>query len=159
MTGTKVRHVPIPFKAGNPLPNEGACKHFRRSKRWLRFDCCGVAFPCPVCHELSGCDRAVDGVIATHEICGRCCHERKISDEPCSKCGFKMGRNRGSGRHHWNGGHGSRDTTLLSRKDKRKHKGVSASGTKKTTSKKSMRVGARGKQERERKQKKKGKLP
>ncbi|CAK0859279.1 unnamed protein product, partial [Prorocentrum cordatum] len=37
--------------AGQPLPGKGACKHFTKSYRWLRFPCCGRAFPCVMCHD------------------------------------------------------------------------------------------------------------
>ena len=43
---------------GTPLANKGACKHFKKSYRYFRFPCCGRAFACPVCHELSGCEFA-----------------------------------------------------------------------------------------------------
>jgi len=26
---------------GKPLPENGACKHYKKSMRWLRFPCCG----------------------------------------------------------------------------------------------------------------------
>jgi hypothetical protein len=39
---------------GQPLPANGGCQHFKKSLRWLRFKCCGRAFPCPICHELDG---------------------------------------------------------------------------------------------------------
>jgi hypothetical protein len=29
------------LKLGTPLPNKGACKHYKRSYRWMRFPCCG----------------------------------------------------------------------------------------------------------------------
>ena len=37
---------------GKPLPQKGACKHYKLSHRWLRFPCCARAYPCAVCHEL-----------------------------------------------------------------------------------------------------------
>jgi hypothetical protein len=36
---------------GKPLPEDGACKHYKKSMRWLRFPCCGRAFPCDQCHD------------------------------------------------------------------------------------------------------------
>ncbi|EKX44554.1 hypothetical protein GUITHDRAFT_51989, partial [Guillardia theta CCMP2712] len=60
---------------GTPLPNKGACSHFRLSRRWLCFPCCGRAFPCPVCH-----DEAVKGehetMWASRMICGSCSREQ-----------------------------------------------------------------------------------
>jgi hypothetical protein len=32
------------------LPDLGKCAHFKKSRRWLRWSCCGKAFPCPICH-------------------------------------------------------------------------------------------------------------
>ncbi len=31
----------VVLQPGMPLPNKGACKHYRHSYRWLRFPCCG----------------------------------------------------------------------------------------------------------------------
>ena len=59
-----------------------------------------------------------------------------------------MGKRRGRTAHFWRGG--PRDSTLLSKKDRRKKKGGGSSL--KTTSKKSLRVGLKGKKEREKKQ-------
>jgi CHY zinc finger. len=39
------------FKVGNPLPNNGACKHYKNSHRFFRFPCCGKAYPCDDCHN------------------------------------------------------------------------------------------------------------
>ena len=58
-----------------------------------------------------------------------------------------MGKRRGRTAHFWSGG--TRDNTLLSKKDRRKKKGGGSSL--KTTSKKSLRVGLKGKKEREKK--------
>jgi hypothetical protein len=40
---------------GTPLPDNGACKHYRHSYRWLRFPCCGkCGRPCPwPCHWMT----------------------------------------------------------------------------------------------------------
>lgn len=147
-----VPSVPLPgLQIGTPLPNKGACKHFKKSYRYFRFPCCGRAFACPVCHELSGCEFAngTYSVRATHEICGKCSSEQKIEGDSqvCSACKFNMGKRRGRTAHFWSGG--TRDNTLLSKKDCRKKKGGGSSL--KTTSKKSLRVGLKGKKEREKK--------
>ena len=34
---------------GRPLPNKGTCAHYKHSYRWLRFPCCGRAYPCAAC--------------------------------------------------------------------------------------------------------------
>jgi hypothetical protein len=33
-----------PITEGQNLPDLGKCKHFKKSRRWLRFSCCGKAF-------------------------------------------------------------------------------------------------------------------
>ena len=135
------------IKEGQLLPNNGACDHFKKSYRWLRFPCCGKAWPCPICHELSGCDGGSMGVLANRMICGKCSHEQNYANSACDACKFHMGKSKGGGAH-WNGGGGNRDTSTLSRKDHRKNKGVSRSGALKTTSKKNERVGTKGKAKR-----------
>jgi len=134
---------------GTPLPDSGACAHFGKSLRWLRFPCCGRAYPCPVCHELDGGanEACLSSVRATRMICGRCSREQNISSKPCEGCGFAMARKAGGG-GHWEGGGGSRNTAQLSRKDARKGKGASRDGVAKTASKKAQRVGAAGKKAR-----------
>lgn len=135
---------------GQPLPNQGACEHFKKSLRWLRFTCCGRAFPCPICHEKSDCEAADMGVIAARMICGKCSAEQNFANSPCRACGFAMGKGRAA--QFWEGGGGARSSTALSKKDSRKNQGVSRSGAKKTASKKSQRVGAAGKKNRSKKQ-------
>jgi hypothetical protein len=135
---------------GEPLPEHGACEHFKKSLRWLRFGCCGRAYPCPICHEKSDCPEADMGVRATRMICGSCSREQNFSSSPCLYCGFSMDKNKASA--HWEGGGGARNTTLLSDKDRRKNKGTSREGTRKTASKKAQRVGVQGKKAREAKQ-------
>ena len=36
---------------GERLPKNGTCKHYGKSFRWFRFQCCGRLYPCDVCHE------------------------------------------------------------------------------------------------------------
>ena len=127
---------------GKPLPQKGACRHFKQSYRWLRFPCCGRAWPCAMCHEASDCPVASEGVWATRMICGKCSREGPYSDRPCEHCGNSYINKAGA---HWQGGDGCRDQQRLSSKDSRKHKGQSANGIKKTTSAKSQRVGVKGK--------------
>ena len=131
------------LQEGTPLPSQGACSHFPKSCRWMRFPCCGRAYPCPVCHELDGStDACMSSARATRMICGKCSREQNVSNKPCNSCGFQMVK-RSTG--HWQGGGGTRDTSSLSKKDSRKGKGVSRSGVTKTASKKSQRVGVAGK--------------
>jgi len=127
---------------GKPLPQKGACKHYGHSYRWLRYPCCGRAHPCAVCHDASDCPAATMGVWANRMLCGKCSREMPYSDTPCAHCGNTFTK---PGGNTWQGGGGCRDQQRLSTKDSRKHKGVSATGVKKTASAKSQRVGAAGK--------------
>lgn len=133
----KAHGAPPSFTVGTPLPGRGSCKHFKRSFRWLRFDCCQRALPCPVCHEDSGCPAAELGVRANHMICGLCSREQPFTQGSC-ECGASFTVAFSS---HWQGGHGCRDKTKLSKKDSRKHQGSSL----KTVSAKASRVGPKSK--------------
>lgn len=55
---------------GQPLPDQGACVHYRKSRRWLRFPCCGIPFPCDVCHDKQSdhpCEWADRGYCAVEQ--------------------------------------------------------------------------------------------
>jgi hypothetical protein len=58
---------------GRPLPELGTCAHYRSSHRWLRFPCCGAAWPCDVCHD-KGSDHPHEW--AKRMICAWCGRER-----------------------------------------------------------------------------------
>ncbi|GFO31602.1 cleavage and polyadenylation-specificity factor subunit [Plakobranchus ocellatus] len=86
------------IREGYPLPEFGTCKHYKHSYRWLRFPCCGKAYPCDVCH-----DRKEDHemTFANRMICGHCCKEQNYSGtRPCSGCGEHMTKVRSA---HWEG--------------------------------------------------------
>ncbi|KAL1920992.1 uncharacterized protein VTP21DRAFT_11627 [Calcarisporiella thermophila] len=117
---------------GQPLPNKGTCKHYKKSYRWLRFGgCCNKVYPCDICH-----DEAEDHTneFANRMICGFCSREQPYSQKPCASCGNEFAR--AGTRGFWEGGSGTRDKARMSRNDPRKHKGEF-----KTTSKKATRVG------------------
>ncbi|KAK2774957.1 chy zinc finger domain protein [Colletotrichum kahawae] len=105
--------------AGTPLPDRGACGHYRKSYRWFRFSCCNRVHPCDRCHDDA------EGHVnewATRMVCGWCSREQRYSPDACGFCGRSViGR---KGRGFWEGGKGTRDRTLMSRKDPRKHKRV-----------------------------------
>ncbi|KAF4807429.1 hypotheticall protein [Colletotrichum siamense] len=105
--------------AGTPLPERGACAHYRKSYRWFRFSCCNRVHPCDRCHD------DVEGHVnewASRMVCGWCSREQRYSPDACGFCGRSViGR---KGRGFWEGGKGTRDRTLMSRKDPRKHKRV-----------------------------------
>eukprot|EP00741_Cyanophora_paradoxa_P009271 tig00001493_g8981.t1 len=107
--------------AGQPLPDTGTCKHYKNSHRWLRFPCCGRAYPCDDCHNETAGHEAK---YANRMICGFCATEQPYSNDKCAGCKKEMAK---SGLR--------RD--LMSDKDARKHRNSEM----KTKSKKSERVG------------------
>ena len=127
---------------GQPLPKTGTCRHYAKSYRWFRFQCCGKAFACDICHDGSDCPKAGEGIFASRMICGYCSKEQTSSVKVCS-CGNTL--TAGARSSHWEGGKGCRDSRLMAATEKKKHR-----GKKKTFSKKASRVGLEGKLRRER---------
>ena len=147
---------------GKPLPNYGTCKHYAKSKRWLRFPCCKMAFPCDLCHESrssrsqlfvlqnlpsfkltplsssSDCASASEGVFATQMICGECSKEQPFSNNPCNHCKGTMGQGRSY--RHWEGGKGCRNTQTMDARDAKKYRGRN-----KTVSRRAIRHAQTGK--------------
>ncbi|XP_072258137.1 uncharacterized protein [Pyxicephalus adspersus] len=120
------------IQSGKPLPDHGTCRHYRKSCRWLRFPCCGKAYPCDGCH-----DEAEDHVmeLATRMICGYCAKEQQYNNgKPCISCGNMMNKNLQS--LHWEGGRGCRNKIRMSRKDKQKYSNVAKTVSRKSASKK-----------------------
>jgi uncharacterized CHY-type Zn-finger protein len=108
------------FTVGKPLPMNGTCKHYGRSYRWLRFPCCGVAFPCDTCHDESS-DHPAEW--ASRQICGWCAREQPLlKGMPCSSCG-KFTTSAARFTRHWEGGTGQRNKRLLSKRDPKKYTG------------------------------------
>ncbi|KAK1948237.1 Uncharacterized protein P3T76_000527 [Phytophthora citrophthora] len=136
------KQVSETFVLGQPLPRNGACDHYKHSLRWFRFQCCGKAFPCDVCHDSSDCPEANLGKFASRMICGLCSKEQSSSVKVCS-CGNDVAAKRTTSRH-WEGGSGCRDSLQMSRWDKQKYRGQN-----KTESKKFKRVGAEAKRRQE----------
>ncbi|KAK9425169.1 hypothetical protein SUNI508_03309 [Seiridium unicorne] len=125
-TGPKRRQEKLGLHAGEPLPDRGACQHYKRSYRWFRFSCCSKVHPCDKCH-----DTAEDHINewANRMICGWCSREQNYAVEACTFCGRSViGR---KGRGFWEGGKGTRDKAKMSRKDKRKYQRVGGSEGKK----------------------------
>ncbi|KAJ2077988.1 hypothetical protein H4R24_004782 [Coemansia sp. RSA 988] len=109
---------------GQPLPDHGSCKHFRRSQRWLRFPCCGKTYPCINCHD--------DKEDHPHEyaqsmLCGHCAKEQSVARAEksglCIGCGAQVIRKVDGNHAFWQGGTGVRDQTRMSRKEGRKYQG------------------------------------
>ncbi|GFQ96568.1 uncharacterized protein C18H10.09 [Trichonephila clavata] len=124
------------IKEGCPLPDLGACKHYKKSYRWLRFPCCGRLYPCDICHDEKEADH--DMKYASRMICGFCSKEQPYSKEkPCLSCSSSMVNKSGP---FWEGGKGCRNTVLMSRTDKHKYSGMN-----KTISKKSQSTGKKKK--------------
>uniref|UniRef100_A0A3Q3WJ93 CHY-type domain-containing protein n=1 Tax=Mola mola TaxID=94237 RepID=A0A3Q3WJ93_MOLML len=112
---------------GKPLPEKGACKHYKHSHRWLRFPCCGRMYPCDVCHDE---DQDHPMELATRMICGYCAKEQPYANgKPCISCGNMM--TRGTRTSHWEGGLGCRNKAKMSRNDRHKY-----ANTNKTVSRK-----------------------
>jgi len=103
---------------GKPLPNTGVCKHYKRSKRWLRFPCCGRLFPCETCHN-----EATDheGEWAKKMLCGFCSTEQSASNLECKSCGGDVTGSRHSA--FWEGGTGQRDQSKMNRNESKKFAG------------------------------------
>ncbi|XP_072138419.1 uncharacterized protein [Mobula birostris] len=105
------------IQLGKPLPEFGTCSHYKKSCRWLRFQCCGKAYPCDLCHDDDQ-DHVME--MATRMICGFCAKEQPYSNgKPCAACGAMM--TKGSHSSHWEGGRGCRNQVRMSRKDKQKY--------------------------------------
>ncbi|PLB41258.1 uncharacterized protein BDW47DRAFT_99807 [Aspergillus candidus] len=103
--------------AGQELPRRGRCSHYGKSYRWFRFSCCAKVFPCDKCH-----DAATDhpNEHANRMICGFCSREQIYRPENCGVCRAVLVGKAGSG--FWEGGKGTRNRALMSRKDPRKFK-------------------------------------
>ncbi|XP_015912363.2 uncharacterized protein [Parasteatoda tepidariorum] len=121
------------FKEGEPLPDFGTCKHYKKSYRWLRFPCCGRLYPCDICHDEKENDHEMK--FASRMICGFCSKEQPYSKEkPCSSCSGSMTSKSGA---HWEGGKGCRNKIKMAKDDKHKYSGTSKTVSKKAQSTKS----------------------
>ncbi|XP_061915627.1 uncharacterized protein si:dkey-24l11.2 [Entelurus aequoreus] len=117
---------------GKPLPEKGACKHYKQSHRWLRFPCCGRAYPCDVCHDE---DQDHPMELATRMICGFCAKEQPYGNgKPCVTCGSMM--TRGAHSSHWEGGLGCRNKVKMCRNDRQKYANSNKTISKKASEKK-----------------------
>lgn len=127
--------------AGTPLPDRGACAHYRKSYRWFRFGCCGRVHPCDRCHDAA---EGHENEWAPRMVCGWCSREQRYSPESCAFCGRSVIGRKGSG--YWEGGKGTRDKTLMRRGDRRKYKrlGGGESKGKVKEKEKGARAGTRG---------------
>lgn len=125
-SGPRRRQERLGLHAGEPLPNRGACEHYRKSYRWFRFSCCQKVHACDRCH-----DEAENHLNewANRMICGYCSREQNYAVANCGFCGRSVVGRRGRG--FWEGGKGTRDRKLMSRKDPRKFKRIGGAEAKK----------------------------
>jgi uncharacterized CHY-type Zn-finger protein len=126
-SGPRRKQEKLGLHAGDQLPSKGTCSHYRKSYRWFRFSCCSRVHPCDKCH-----DKEEDHINewANRIICGWCSREQNYSSavEACRFCGrYLIGR---KGRGFWEGGKGTRDRRMMSRKDPRKYKRIGGSAAK-----------------------------
>eukprot|EP01119_Soliformovum_irregulare_P024084 TRINITY_DN8560_c0_g1_i1.p1 TRINITY_DN8560_c0_g1~~TRINITY_DN8560_c0_g1_i1.p1 ORF type:complete len:623 (+),score=191.54 TRINITY_DN8560_c0_g1_i1:83-1951(+) len=119
------------IKVGTPLPDNGTCRHYKRSQRWMRFPCCGRVYACDICHYEGSPDHH-EAQRAQRMICGLCSKEGPWEDA-CKNCGHEFVR---TSLHFWEGGKGQRDASKLNRNDPHKYRGGN-----KTKSMKDTRVG------------------
>ncbi|KAJ5168668.1 uncharacterized protein N7482_004262 [Penicillium canariense] len=103
--------------AGQELPRRGRCQHYGKSYRWFRFSCCAKVFPCDKCHDI---ETDHPNEHANRMICGFCSREQLYRPESCGICRAVLTGKTGSG--FWEGGKGTRNRALMSRKDPRKYK-------------------------------------
>lgn len=126
-----VRKKPVKdasVKPGEALPDNGICKHYKKSYRWLRFPCCGKLYPCDICHDEKE-EGDHEQKFASRMVCGFCSKEQPFSkDKPCVHCNANLTRSKSA---HWEGGKGCRDRTKMARDDRHK-----TAGTGKTISRK-----------------------
>ncbi|AFN84127.1 putative zinc finger domain-containing protein [Encephalitozoon romaleae SJ-2008] len=100
------------LKPGQPLPDKGVCRHYKKSYRWFRFPCCNSLYPCDICHdEESGHVHQM----ANKMVCGLCSKEQGVS-KACD-CGMNLKKSTS----FWEGGKGSRNKATMSRKDRKKY--------------------------------------
>ncbi|OAA70284.1 CHY zinc finger domain protein [Cordyceps fumosorosea ARSEF 2679] len=118
-SGPKRKTEKLGLHAGEPLPGRGACVHYRKSYRWFRFSCCNKVFACDRCHEEAE-DHPNEW--ANRMICGWCSREQNYAVDECRFCGRGVIGKKGRG--FWEGGKGTRDQRMMSRKDPRKYKRI-----------------------------------
>ena len=126
------------YTEGQPLPEKGTCKHYKKSQRWFRFSCCGRLFPCDKCHDSQVPDCPLEQ--ANRMVCGLCAKEQPVRNQ-CKHCHGEISGSLKS--HHWEGGKGCRDKKRMSNNDSRKHKNSNL----KTQSQKDKRVGQQKKKD------------
>ena len=101
------------LKLGNELPDKGTCKHYKKSTRWFRFECCKSLYPCDICHDEESGHKHEE---ALKMVCGFCSKEQSV--KATCECGMNL---KGRNTAHWEGGKGNRNKQQMSRKDSKKY--------------------------------------
>ncbi|XP_058502393.1 uncharacterized protein si:dkey-24l11.2 [Solea solea] len=135
-TGTSAVNLKVirdpAVQKGKPLPEKGTCKHYKQSHRWLRFPCCGRAYPCDGCHDE---DQDHPMELATRMLCGYCAKEQPYNNgKPCVSCGSML--TRGARTSHWEGGLGCRSKVKMNRNDRQKYANTNKTISRKAASEK-----------------------
>ncbi|KAG0324450.1 hypothetical protein BG000_002220 [Podila horticola] len=120
--------IEVELKVGEPLPQKGACDHYKKSRRWFRFPCCSKVYPCHLCHDEK--ETSHESEYAKRMICGHCSREQAVSDKTCV-CGESPVKTSSGAGAFWEGGDGMRDKSRMSNKDSKKHKGANKTVAKK----------------------------
>ena len=74
------------YKEGVSLTLNGACKHFKKSFRWLLYPCCNEWFACNHCHDLRVSSHECDPDGVDKMMCGFC-SKQQLVDNTCIECG------------------------------------------------------------------------
>lgn len=119
-TSKAIENAKLPTKMGEPLPGYGTCSHFKKSHRWFRFPCCGRAYACDECHAADPASGSHPIEWATRQICGYCSREFPIAQKYC-ECGEDPAAVMKK-TAHWEGGKGTRDQNVMSKKDRKKYR-------------------------------------
>lgn len=118
--GQKIQH-------GKELPDQGNCKHYRKSHRWFRFSCCNLVYSCPECHDTLTAPGPQHhyAEAAKAQICGYCSKEQPIraAKTECINCKMWLtGKRKAGTGGYWEGGKGVRDQVKMARNDSRKYR-------------------------------------
>lgn len=72
------------FKEGSSLPSNGACKHYKKSFRWIKYGCCGDWYACNQCHEAYSAKCEYFGE-SSEMMCGFCSRQQPMAGS-CEGC-------------------------------------------------------------------------
>jgi uncharacterized CHY-type Zn-finger protein len=73
------------FKQGVALPMNGACKHYKKSFRWLQYQCCKEWYACNLCHDARASNHERSEDDASVMMCGFCSFQQPII-ATCTQC-------------------------------------------------------------------------